>query len=414
MKKRIALILMLVMVLPMAAAEVVQPESDTYEYVGMNFDQVFNAFFAENPDDQMLVDLTAAMLLGTTPNGDIILDGENGMITSYKGEETAHYGVGSVQTVENADGTVDYNVTMRENVVFADGQPADIDDVIFTIYALSDPGYDGPISLRSLPILGMEAYSSTAAPLSELMIAAGRDNTDFEYWDEGTQAAFWADLDAAGAALVQEIVDFILENYLTDDYAAGINRAVAEIEADPQLQLQLGMTMWGYEHAWFEGATAADYWQAILDEYGGDVLLAAETETVGSAIFDLIEGYEEKYGGIVYVGDPVPAIEGVIRTGDYSMTVRASEESDSILYALADLPVMPLHYYGDETLYDYENAVFGFEKGDLSLLHEKDAAPLGCGAYSFEGFENGTATLEANAHYFAGEAEYRLVLMKED
>lgn len=414
MKKLIALILMLAIICSLAMAEAVQSGSDVLEYVGLDFDQVFSAFFAENQDDRMLVELTAAMLLGMTPDGDVILDGKAGMTTSYKGEETTHYGVGSVETVANADGTVDYNITMREDVVFSDGHRADIDDVLFTIYVLSDPSYDGPVNIRHLPILGLEDYSGTAATLSHLMIEAGRDNTGFEYWDAQAQAEFWADLDAAGTAMAQEIVDYILENYLTEEYTAEIGKTVAQVKAAPQLQVQLGMTMWGYGHAYFEGATVADYWQAILNEYDGDVLLAAETEAVDSGIFELIEGYEEKYGGIVYVGDPVEAIEGVIRTGDYSMTIRASEESDAILYALASLPVMPLHYYGDEEDYAWENNAFGFEKGNLSILHEKDAAPLGCGAYAFDSYAEGTAILEANAHYFAGEAEYGQILMKEE
>lgn len=413
MKKLTTLILMLAMACSFAAAETVQPESDVLEYVGMDFDQVFSAFFAENPDDRMLVDMTVATLLGTTPDGNIILDGMNGAVTTYKGEETVYYGVGSVETVANADGTVDYKITMREDVVFADGHSANIDDVLFTIYVLSDPSYDGPINIRHLPILGMEAYSGTAAALSELLIAAGRDNTDYTYWDEETQKAFWADLDAAGAAFAGEIVNYILENYLSDEYTAEIGKTVEQVKADPQLQMQLAMAMWGYGNAYFEGATAADYWQAILNEYGGDVLLAAETEAVNSGIFDLIDGYEEKYGGIIYVGDPVETIEGVIRTGDYSMTIRATEESEALLYALAALPVMPLHFYGDEEAYDWESAAFGFTKGDLSAIHEKDATPLGCGAYAFERYEDGKAILMGNAHYFAGEAEYRMVEMKE-
>lgn len=414
MKKMIALVLMLAMICSFAAAETLQPEPESFEYVGVDFDQVFSAFFAENPDDQMLVELTSAMLLGTTSNGDIILDGKAGMATSYMGEETLHYGAGSVETVANEDGTVDYNVTLRDDVFFADGHQADIDDVLFTLYVISDPSYNGPINIRHLPILGLEAYSGTAAILSDLMIEAGRDNTDFEYWDAETQAAFWMDLDAAGTALAQEIVDYILENYLTEEYTAEIGKTVEQVKADPQLQIQLGMTMWGYGHAYFEGATAADYWEAILNEYDGDVLLAAETEMVNSGIFDLIEGYEEKYGGIVYVGDPVETIEGLIRTGDTTMTIRASEENETILQALAELPIMPLHYYGDEENYAWENAAFGFEKGDLAPLHEKDAAPLGCGAYVFDGYENGVATLTANPMYFAGEAEYSQILMKEE
>ena len=47
------------------------------------------------------------------------------------------------------------------------------------------------------------------------------------------------------------------------------------------------------------------------------------------------------------------------------------------------------------------------------MIHEKDTVPMGCGAYSFEKYEDGKAVLEANAHYYAGEADYRLVEMNE-
>ena len=40
-----------------------------------------------------------------------------------------------------------------------------------------------------------------------------------------------------------------------------------------------------------------------------------------------------------------------------------------------------MHYYGDESLYDYENNSFGFPKGDLSGVKEKTGKPLGAGPY---------------------------------
>ena len=45
--------------------------------------------------------------------------------------------------MQNEDGTVDYNITMRDDILFSDGTPMTIDDVIFSMYVLSDPTYDG-------------------------------------------------------------------------------------------------------------------------------------------------------------------------------------------------------------------------------------------------------------------------------
>lgn len=417
MKKWIALALVLaVLALSFAVAESVQPEADmkTITYNGAEFAYVFNAFFAEEPDDQTLVSLTAATLLGTTPDGDLIMDGQTGLTNSYRGAETVYYGAGSVQIVNNADGGVDYQLTLRPDVYFSDGVQADIDDVLFTLYVLCDPSYDGPINIRHLPIEGLTAYSGSTAPLSELLIEAGRDNVDFTRWSEAVQTEFWETIDAAGEALAQDVIDYILENYLSDEYTAKIGKTVEEVAADPQLQVQLGMRMWGYEEAYVEGMTAADYWQAMLDEYDGDVLLAAKTETVGSDLFDYIEDYEQKYGGVVQASDsPVTAVTGFVRTGDFSMTIHAEQEDEAILYALSSLPVMPLHYYGDEDAYDYEADAFGFEKGNLSALREKDDAPLGCGMYAYAGTEDGALMLKPNPYYFGGEAAYEKVIFQE-
>ena len=56
----------------------------------------------------------------------------------------------------NDDNTVDYNITLKEGVLFSDGHEMNIDDVIFSMYVLSDPTYDGSSTFFSLPIEGME------------------------------------------------------------------------------------------------------------------------------------------------------------------------------------------------------------------------------------------------------------------
>ena len=71
-------------------------------------------------------------------------------------------------------------------------------------------------------------------------------------------------------------------------------------------------------------------------------------------------------------------------------------------YQLA-VTVAPLHYYGDESQYDYDNHKFGFEKGDLSGIRSKTTQPLGAGPYTFKEYSNGTVYLVANPNYYNGE-----------
>ena len=42
-------------------------------------------------------------------------------------------------------------------------------------------------------------------------------------------------------------------------------------------------------------------------------------------------------------------VAGIVKTGDYSMTLTTSELSTTAIYQL-QMPIAPLHYYGDESL----------------------------------------------------------------
>ena len=79
-----------------------------------------------------------------------------GQTVNYNGTDYAYRGAGNLEVVQNDDGSVDYNLTMRDDIVFSDGEKATIDDVIFGIYVMSDPTYDGSSTLYALPIEGMK------------------------------------------------------------------------------------------------------------------------------------------------------------------------------------------------------------------------------------------------------------------
>ncbi len=429
-KKILALVLALVMVLALCAcgnsstpapseetqapAEETQAPAEentsTLVYATSTFGQKFSPFFYTTAYDEEVVSSFTGGLLAADRGGAIIHHGIEGETVEYNGTDYTYYGMGDVDVVQNDDGSVDYNLTMRDDIVFSDGTPATIDDVIFGIYVMADPSYDGSSTVYALPIEGMADYYNSQQYLYKLLAEAGRDNTDFSIWDEATQTAFWASVDAAGEKIAQEIIDSVVASYNTDEYTATIEATPDEITADPALQVKFGMNMWGYGDAWTEGATAADFWAAIEANFDS-VIEAAETESAGSSIWDLMDDFAD-YDKLVATGDDVPSIKGIIRTGDYSLTVHMTEYDATAIYNMSFI-IAPLHHYGDVSKYDYDNNKFGFDKGDLSGVKAKTTEPLGCGPYIFKSYENGVVTMEANPTYFLGEPKTKTVLFKE-
>lgn len=374
-----------------AAAEAVREEAadgKTLVASSNHYENKFSPFFASAVDDVNLMELTQIMLLYTDRVGAIVEKGIEGETRSYNGTDYTYYGPANLEITENEDGSVYYDFTMRDDLVFSDGTPVDIDDAIFSMYVFADPTYDGSTTLYSEPILGMDEYRSGMSTLSVLLGEAGEDNTDFSLWTEEQQTAFWNAVNEGGAAFAQEIVDYCV--------AAGYNEEgdVAGAAAN-----------WGFDGL-AEDATAKDFFLAIAEAYGWN-FASMEAETAGSALADLIPEDVYSYSTVgVKTGDSVDYIEGIQRTGDYSMRVVATEISANLIYQFT-FPIAPMHYYGDESLYDYDNHKFGFEKGDLSGVRAKTTQPLGAGPYTFKDYSNGTAYLEANPSYFKGEPKIK-------
>lgn len=362
--------------------------ADTLVAASNHFEGKFSPFFAQSAEDMHVMDLTQIGLISMDRVGAIVENGIEGETRSYNGTDYTYYGTSDLVVTENADGTVYYDFTIRDDLVFSDGTPIDIDDVIFSMYVYADPTYDGSTTLYSQPILGMEEYRSGMATLSSLLAAAGRDNTDFSKWTEEQQTAFWAAIDEGGTAFAQEIVDYCVAagyNEEGDVAGAAANWAFDGLPAD---------------------ATATDFFMAIGEAYGWN-FASMEAESAGSALSDLIPEDVYNFSTVgVETGESADYIEGIQRTGDYSMRVVATEVAANMVYQLG-VTIAPLHYYGDESLYDYDNHSFGFPKGDLSSVRAKTTQPLGAGPYTFKDYSNGTVYLEANPNYFKGEPKIK-------
>ena len=374
-----------------AEAEPAETDADTPLVVGYSpFNEKFSPFFSETAYDQDVWLMTQISLLDGDRQGAIIMNGIEGETINYNGTDYTYYGPADCVITENDDGTVFYDFKLRDDLVFSDGEPVTIDDVIFSMYVLCDPTYDGSSTLFALPIEGMEAYRSGMDTLLNLLFNAGRDNTDFSLWDEATQTAFWEKYDAATLGLAQEIADYLVE--------AGYNA-----EDD---DMSLKAANWGFEVA--EGGTIEDFAAAIGEAYGSDIAGMINTENAGSSVDDLFPGLADYSTAGIQTGESAANITGIQKIDDYNMRVVLTEVDATAIYQLG-VSIAPLHYYGDPSLYDYDNNSFGFTKGDLSVVRSVTTQPMGAGPYKFLKYEDGVVYFEANESYFKGAPKTKYI-----
>ena len=155
------------------------------------FESKFSPFFAASAADQDVIDLTQIALLGADRKGEMVLNGIEGETREYNGTDYTYHGPADCVVTENADGTVTYDIKLREDLKFSDGEPVTIDDVIFSMYVFLDPTYDGSVTMYSTPIVGLDEYRSSMTTLSKLIAEAGEDNTDNTKFTAEQQKAFW-------------------------------------------------------------------------------------------------------------------------------------------------------------------------------------------------------------------------------
>ena len=222
-----------------ATAEATTSTSDgTLVLAETGFEGKFSPFFAASASDQDVIDLTQLSLLGADRKGEMILNGIEGETREYNGTDYTYHGTSDCVVTENDDGTVTYDLKLRDDLKFSDGEPVTIDDVIFSMYVFLDPTYDGSVTMYSTPIVGLEEYRNSMSTLSKLIAEAGEDNTDNTYFTADQQKAFWDAVNDGGVKFAQEIVDYMTENGGATDVASAA-------------------AGWGFDLA--DGATAKDF-----------------------------------------------------------------------------------------------------------------------------------------------------------
>lgn len=228
------------------------PAKDTLVIGYDTFSNKFSPFFGETAYDQDVYSLTSIGLLAGDRGGNVIKKGIEGETVNYNGKNYTYYGLGNVNITQNTDGSVDYDITIRsgdKTVYFSDGRPVTIDDVIFSMYVLSDPTYDGASTFYTLPIEGMEDYrkgiSAKHNLISEDILNNNTENKDKNYYTDADKTAYMEAYKKAGIQFATSIRDGIVKTYLNDYAMAVSGKNPADINTDG-LKTAFAMALWGF------------------------------------------------------------------------------------------------------------------------------------------------------------------------
>lgn len=413
----------------------------------------FTPYYADTVYDRNVADLTQVSILSNDRASNYLLDAMEGKDVEYNGT-TYHYETAAnidIEPNEEEDKTT-YTITLRDDIVFSDGEPANADDLIFNYYVYSDPSYTGSSTFYSIPIIGMQEYrTQTSQALYEKyaqywedIYAAGADHewSDADGWTQEVQDGLWNLVEDSWTATAQDIVDYVVASYAAD-YADAIGSTPEAIADNDGLKVALGMAMWGFaDYGPVEGQedgpevlqvavgdevrtfdlqeefpTVQDYVDAAKAMYEGDYAAFYETENAGGvklSLADLKGTFISTYGPQDAEADEggVPNIAGIKKLDDYTVEITTKGFDASAIGKLG-IQISPLHYYGNVDLYDYENNQFGFPFGDLSSVIAKNDHPLGAGPYAFKEYKNRTVYFEANPYYFKGEPKIKFLQYKE-
>lgn len=387
--------------IPSSSANSSTSTGETPLVVGYSpFSEKFSPFFSDTQFDHDAADMTQVYLLTIDRTGAPVYNSIEGETIAYNGTDYTYKGISDIKVTQDEEANeTTYNIKIRDDVKFSDGEPMNIDDVIFTMYAMCDTDYDGSYSIYSVPIKGLENYRANSTAASDIT-----DKEVNEVLEKMPEAL---------TALIQEnIVDPLLESEAVwaqdswEDYAEAYEVGSAE---------ELFALLYSKDESYsadgkdmdtivadFKAQYGSDY--VTLGENYGAELTADAYETAKTYLID-----EKKAAG---EGEEVPNITGIERVNDYEMNLITDGFDATTIYQL-QFEVAPLHYYGDAALYDYENNSFGFTRGDLSIIREKTTKPMGAGPYKFIKYENKVIYYEANEDYYLGAPKTKYLQLKE-
>lgn len=371
------------------------------------FSEKFSPFFHNSVSDKQASIVTQTNIGTFDRTGALVANAKDGETIAYNGTDYTYNGLSNISTkYDEASDITTYDIQIRDDVKFSDGEVLTADDIIFTLYVISDPSYDGSETFSSKPIIGMKNYRANST-------AAGSITTD--------------EIEAAIEAMPEELATQIKETIIVPTLTSELEWAASlygdEAYATYTEQYPETKDLFAFFYSKdesYDSTTVADEKQVlsdIIDMYGVDykalgTAYAKDESNYDADVNALAEAYVVEQKRADGEGEEVPNIEGIKKISDTQVQVQTNGFDATTIYSF-DLACTPMHYYGNASLYNYDNNQFGFTRGDLSGVKEKTTTPMGAGPYKFVKFENKVVYYEANENYFLGAPKIKYLQFKE-
>jgi peptide/nickel transport system substrate-binding protein len=403
-------------------------------------DGKFSPFFATSAYDVSVEGMTQIGLLFYDKTG-----------APTAGIDKRSYAYDFKQEVSADNSTSTYTFILKNKLAFSDGEPITVKDLLFSIYVLCDPLYDGSSTFYTMNIQGLSEYrlqtSADTLKMVDAIIAAGiskdADGKLVLPAAEGVtaeqQQKFWSYLDKAGEKFSQEIIDYVNNNYASyiPDYFKPYT--AEQVAASDTLKAVFGMVMWGYGSLSEDGKTFTDgldktydlatatidakvYWQNIFGTYGynlsdGDGInyeKAGELRIQDYVKAEYISTEGQVAGGV----QNISGITSGTMTGDDGvereyLKVVINGVDPTAIFKLG-VEVAPVKYYtAGYTGKLNANGVELNTKAFMDFLKTKNDKPVGAGPYIFQEYKDNVVTYTANDSFMLGSPKIKTLRYQE-
>lgn len=405
-----------------APSKVVFSEEDCLS-IGLNsLPESLCPLLAESEAELVLSSLTSPYLIMVDRNGNLISSGTKGETTVYDGTEYIYYSI--------ADYTIDGNSVvfqLDDDVYFSDGVNMTADDVIFTLYILSDPSYDGRYSLADVPISGLEEYRGNLCPkwkviLHDLSDKGRKAKSDLYTKEE--KENFLKAFDRAGMQFTDNIISAAVTHFGAEYSRFVLGCSEEELLESPGYQVAFAEYFWDFAPGidadsgkWIDSAgkkwnlqdnppTTESFWEMICLRHSYDISdEGINYEMAGNTSFsELLFNELETNCPDLYLSVGTANSEnvsGIEKLNMYSVRITFTEPAELWLSRLI-VPVCSLHSLGNRLSFRYTDNRFGFEKGDVRFLKENGVCAVSAGAFYPEKIDDKGLSLVANGNFYRG------------
>ncbi len=358
-----------------------------------SYSNTCNPFYQDGDAQGFLNELTGVKLLTRDRNGRVVYNGIKGESRIFGGKYYTYTGISDVTETynEETDETI-YDIALRRDIKFSDGEILDADDLIFTLYMLLDPSFSNVSHIQGIGIRGEINYrlNSTIADtvtIEELNEAIESEDVKLKIREEIVMPVLKSEFE-----WVKSLYGDPSYSTYTDAYPLPKDLMAFFYSVDSE----------------YVSTKVADEHQVLndlADMYGGNYELLGSVAKGDATYYknDAAICAIEYLSGQSEESESVNSVSGIEKTGRFSVRITVTGNNPSVIYELGDITVAPLHFYGDESKFNTAASQFGFEKGQALNIVQNKPTVLGAGEYYIERSESGVVYLTASEYYYKGK-----------